>query len=950
MNKLLTLIVLLNFSFISLFSQTQIWQSSVGGGTTFSSPRAVDLNGDGVLDIVMGGGIDGASYANAITAFNGVNGNVLWTRTAHDEIFVSANFQDISGDGIPDVFIGGRQAQFYAINGSNGNLIWEFYPNPFPVAPGDSGLWNFFSPQFIPDLNGDLIPEILVANGGDHSLPLWETNRPPGHLMILNAATGGILAKAVVPDSAEIYCSPLVLDLKGDGILWVLFGTGGESIGGNFYAVPLSSLVNQNITGATVLASHPTRGFIAPPSVHRSQTHPGYDIVVQGFGGTVYKFNGQTLASMWATTVPGTESSAQPVLGNFTGGDHIPDVFAVLYKGNMTSYTDYYQVMINGANGNIEFIDSLGTLHFPSGNAVDLNNDGRDEAIASITYFENGFFHNKIMSFDFQNETVQQIHQNIAGVNLGSTPLIRDINNNGLLDLVYVVRADSVNPVGNQGYNIFRINLELPMPNAGVAWGSYIGTQYNGVYNYTPQNCGFGSVIQSNVITNISCNGLEDGALAFNLVNPSQEHTYLWSNGEVSSSLNNLGVGIYTVRVTNASGCYEDRTITLNNPYFISQGGITSPTCPGGNNGVANVSSTGCPCMFNTCVFTWDSGVNGAYNSQAVEGWNTIQILHPNGCLVEHSVFVPEANPIIIDSEVNDVSCYGMNDGVISLTGNPLYAVSFLWENNLTSNSISNLSPGIYSVAVSDNRPCTQDLTFTITEPELLTHNAEVDNASCYGTNDGAIAVNASGGNPDYTYVLNGQNYTNNLISSLIVGTYTLSVLDANGCASEVSNHTITQPSAIVLDLSATSESAPGAGDATATVGVSGGNAPYTVTWTDAQNQTVNPALGLTNGLYIVSAVDANGCEFTAELYIQTLNVSDVNSNEQWLIYPNPATDLVYIVGQSNYELAVFDMDGKLVLKGHESPLNVDKLSAGVYVLRIYTTDSVLENRLVILR
>ena len=869
---------ILSFVFAVLFvcfsqAQTEIWQSGVTGGTTFSSPRAVDLNGDGVLDIVMGGGIDGASYANAITAYNGANGNVLWTRPAHDEVFVSANFQDINGDGIPDVFIGGRQAQFYAINGSNGDLIWQFYPHPFPVAPGDSGLWNFFTPQFIPDLTGDLIPDILVANGGDHSLPLWETNRPPGHLMILNAATGAILAQAVVPDSAETYCSPLVLDLKGDGILWVLFGTGGESIGGSFYAVPLSDLINENISGAIVLASHPSRGFIAPPSVNRSETHLGYDIVVQGFGGTVYKFNGQNFNTIWTTTVPGTESSAQPVLGNFTGGDHIPDVFAVLYKGNMTSYTDYYQVMINGSNGNIEFIDSIGTLHFPSGNAVDLNNDGRDEAIASITYFENGSFHNKIMSFDFQNQTVQQLQQNIAGVNLGSTPLIRDIDGNGILDLIYVVRSDNTNPVGLQGYNIFRYELGSVVPNAGVAWGSYIGTQYDGAYTYTPQDCGFGSVVQQNIITDISCNGLEDGTLAFSLVNPSQDHTYLWSTGQISSTLTNLGVGTYTVRVTNASGCYEDRTIVLNNPYFISQGGITAPSCPGDNNGSATVSSSGCGCMFNTCEFTWDNGVNGAYNDQAVEGWNTVEILHPSGCLVTHAVFVPFVTSSIVDSTIIHISCFGEDDGSIELVENDQFEVIYLWSNGSDSNVAYNLAPGEHVVTVTDNRPCVQEFTFFIQEPDTLE-----------------------------------------------------------------------------LDVNITVESTLGANDAIATVSIQGGTAPYSLTWTNAENQTVNPEDGLAGGLYTITVFDANGCSQSIEVNVQTLGFTELGEEHLFDIFPNPASDYLNILSKSDFELAVFDMGGKLVLTGKQSPLNVAELSPGVYVLKLITTSDVYEKRLVILR
>ncbi len=788
--KTILLFILIFFAF-QLTAQTQIWHTFMDTVPSFSSPRAVDLNSDGVLDIVLGGGIDGIPAENGIMAFNGVDGTLLWKRPTHDEIFVSANFQDINGDGTKDVFIGGREAQFYAIDGSDGSLIWQFYPHPFPVSPGDSGLWNFYSPQFIPDINNDGINDILVANGGDHSLPLWETNRPPGHLMILDAASGGILAKAVVPDSAETYCSPLVLDLQGDGVLWVLFGTGGESLGGSFYVVPLSDLINENISTATQLASHPTRGFIAPPSVHKSLTNNGFDIIVQGFGGTIHKFDGQTFSQQWSTTISGTESSAQPVLGNFTGGDFVPDVFAVLCKGNMTSYTDYYQVMLDGTNGSIQFIDSLGTLHFPSGNAVDLNNDGRDEAIASITYHENGYFHHKLMGFDFQNDSIYQIHQNIAGTNLGCTPLIVDIDNDEMLDLVYVVRADSLNPVGQKGINIFRLALDAAIPNAGIAWGSYLGENLDGVYNFTPEDCGFGSVVASELPSNPTCNGLADGAIHLTLIDPNDNHTFLWNDGSFNPTLQNIPAGDYTVTVTNSSGCFENRTISLFEPYLISAGGIQAPSCLGLSDGTATVSSSGCPCMFNTCVFTWSDGFNGAYHDGLSSGEHTVTILHPDGCIVTHSIVVPSGDPIFIDTLVNHISCHGENDGIITVLNDgasPLYNY-FFNDSLMESNQFDSLSIGVYSLRLIDSVGClSEELLVSITEPEMLelTISAEIESAS--GAGDGSASITIEGGTPPYAIEWDDdQNQTTIAAMNLSGGEYSVTVTDANGCTTSAS-------------------------------------------------------------------------------------------------------------------------------------------------------------------
>ena len=231
----------------------QNWQQFTDSIPTLSSPRASDLNADGIMDIVIGGGTDSTFSYNGVMAYNGVDGGLLWRRSSRDEIFGSAIFQDINNDSIKDVFISGRAAQLLAIDGSNGSLIWEYFPSN--LNPSDSGLYNFYNPQFIDDIDGDNYQDILVSNGGDHSAPDWQTNRPPGHLMIISSLTGDLIVKSVVPDSAETYCSPLVVDVKNTGDKWILYGTGGENIGGHFYAVQLSDLIQADISGSTILAS-----------------------------------------------------------------------------------------------------------------------------------------------------------------------------------------------------------------------------------------------------------------------------------------------------------------------------------------------------------------------------------------------------------------------------------------------------------------------------------------------------------------------------------------------------------------------------------------------------------------------------------------------------------------------------------------------------------------------
>ncbi|MEY3728255.1 MAG: hypothetical protein RL098_1732, partial [Bacteroidota bacterium] len=446
----------------------QNWQAFTDSIPTLSSPRACDLNNDGIKDIVLGGGTDGVASNNGIMAYNGLNGNLLWKRASRNEVFGSAIFMDITNDGIKDVFMVGRQAQLLAINGANGNLLWDYFP--YNTNPADSGLYNFYNPQFIADVSGDGFQDILIANGGDHAAPVWDTTRPPGHLMVVNSLNGQLIAKAVVPDSAETYCSALVADVQGNGTQWILYGTGGETLGGSFWACPLTLLLNNTLSGSIPLLTDPNLGYIAPASLIKT---PGntYDIIVQSYGGKVTKIKGSNWSQLWSYELPNTESSAEPVIGNFTG-NFVPDVFLSLSKGTSSSYTDYYQVLLDGATGQEVRKDSIGELQFASGNAIDLNNDGRDEAILSVNYLQGGSWKHRLEVFNFVANTITPLTPFQSGVNIGSTPLFTNLDNDAALDLVYVVKKDSLNPMGWKGVYLNRVELAAIFPNAGLAWGS----------------------------------------------------------------------------------------------------------------------------------------------------------------------------------------------------------------------------------------------------------------------------------------------------------------------------------------------------------------------------------------------------------------------------------------------------------------------------------------------
>jgi hypothetical protein len=422
-------------------------------------------------------------------------------------------------------------------------------------------------------------------------------------------------------------------------------------------------------------------------------------------------------------------------------------------------------------------------------------------------------------------------------------------------------------------------------------------------------------------------------------------YTYLWSNGATTSQINNIGDGLYSVQVTNNQGCYEIAIFTLSDPYFISFGGIAAPTCPGGTNGMATLNSSGCPCMFSACIFLWENGVTTKPNNNLIEGWNSVQITHPNGCVVLDSVLIPLSPALYDSTQIANVTCEGYDDGIITIFSSiPASLISYNWSNGDTNNPVDSLSPGTYQVIITDTRPCTDTLLFSINEPTGLLAQIITQNVLCFGDSSGALEFVASGGNGGYIYHLDSISSLTPLFYQLSTGQYTLTVSDVLGCTSTAQTVVITQPQPLLLNLNSSPESAVNSYDGTASANVSGGTAPYTITWSNQQSGVLINSL--IEGWYTVVVNDANGCDITDSIYVGMLNLNNLLENEI-SAYPNPVKDQLTFSSESE-KVYLFDSRGALVLEDkNKSIINVAHLTGGIYTLHLITNERASIMRLV---
>ncbi len=355
---------------------------------------------------------------------------------------------------------------------------------------------------------------------------------------------------------------------------------------------------------------------------------------------------------------------------------------------------------------------------------------------------------------------------------------------------------------------------------------------------------------------NTFCNGSGDGYVQAWASLGTPPYSYHWSNGSSSSGISNLSPGNYQLTVTDAAGCSLVSSeeilagyalnVIVDAPIYLCQGETATA--------IAQASNAILPANY-----SWSNNQSSTSITDLNAGNYSVTMIDALGCFGEATAVISPAGNFDVTETVEEISCFGNQDGGISLNAmGGLLPLSYAWSNGEDSAIIGNLGPGNYSFVITDSAGCTFDGTILLVEPSALLLEISPAAGSCGSL--GSAAAIVTGGSPNYNYLWNNA-MTTPEISGLENGTYSLSVTDAHGCV--VADSTLIQVFAVPecsIDM-IHPVSTIGGDDGELEAGITGGIGPFNLIW-DNGDTTAN-ATNLAPGTYQLLATDVDNCQTT---------------------------------------------------------------------------------------
>ena len=373
------------------------------------------------------------------------------------------------------------------------------------------------------------------------------------------------------------------------------------------------------------------------------------------------------------------------------------------------------------------------------------------------------------------------------------------------------------------------------------------------------------SLRATKVSTDALCKGACNGTATVTAQGGTPTYTYSWNTNPAQNTAAaiNLCAGNYIATITDKNGCKTAQNVTITEPETIVADTSTVKANCGNSDGSASVTvKSGGTGPF---TFTWNTSPvqNTSTATNLAAGNYTCIITDAKSCSLSVSVIITSNGSGKASSSSKDVSCFGGNDGSITatLTGGT-GPINYSWNTTpvQTTATAINLLAGIYTCTITDANNCKAIVTDTIQEPQEIILSSSFQNADCSSSNGKATATVQSGGTGPFSYSWNTNPVqTSATAQNLPAGQYTCTVTDAKNCSKQITVN-IANNNGGTASGTKTALKCFGDKNASISVTMTGGTAPFSYSWntSPAQNSAIANNLGA--GIYTCTITDANNC------------------------------------------------------------------------------------------
>jgi len=369
-------------------------------------------------------------------------------------------------------------------------------------------------------------------------------------------------------------------------------------------------------------------------------------------------------------------------------------------------------------------------------------------------------------------------------------------------------------------------------------------------------------IYQKEFTENLNCYDDQNGFI--NIIASAPELSIVWEDESTEFSINNLSAGIYMFTITDDSDCIIlDSVEIMQNAEILVDGVINSVNC-GNSLGSIITSTSGGIAPYQ---YLWSDGNETSELSDAPAGYYHLTVSDSNDC-EKYFDFLIEANDSINAeiSIVSEIDCQGNSNGSMqAISPDGVIPFNYLWSDLSTNCFLTGVGAGEYYLTIIDAQGCKGYASQTLTEPEALTVDIQIENVKCKGENSGQIILNTNGGTGVVSFIWQNES-TGAIENNLFAGNYSFTATDENNC--NVSEIVIVEEPIESMEYSIAMIEPKCWGEKGGCLKpqATGGTEPYSYSWeTNGYTTNSQNVMDLNAGIYKLRITDANDCKIEAQ-------------------------------------------------------------------------------------